>query len=222
MRHAETSGARGETTLTRNEEHRAVREAVGVFDTTNSLQTAIDELLSSGFDRADISLLAAEQTVEEKLSQWSRRTEVADDPSTPRAVYVSPEAIGAAEGGLISGLMYLGAVATAGLIAVSGGPIIAIVAGAALAGGVGGLLGGALAKLVGDHRAAYFHRQLEQGGLLLWVRIWDVQDESRAVEILMKHGAHDVHVHEFSDTGAPTTPAISALKPPSDGKGLTN
>ena len=44
-----------------------IREAVGVFHDPASLQEAIDELLSSGFDRAEVSLLAGEHAVEEKL-----------------------------------------------------------------------------------------------------------------------------------------------------------
>ncbi len=45
----------------------AVREAVGVFMDEKSYQAAVDDLLSSGFDHADISLLAAEPTVQQKL-----------------------------------------------------------------------------------------------------------------------------------------------------------
>ena len=49
------------------QEARTVREAVGVFNRAEELQHAIDELLSSGFHRAELSLLASEQAVEEKL-----------------------------------------------------------------------------------------------------------------------------------------------------------
>ncbi len=44
-----------------------IREAVAVFDDAEALQAAIDELESSGFDRAEISLLAGAKSVEEKL-----------------------------------------------------------------------------------------------------------------------------------------------------------
>ncbi len=46
---------------------RTVREAVGVFSSPDTLQDAIDELLSSGFHRAELSLLASEHAAEEKL-----------------------------------------------------------------------------------------------------------------------------------------------------------
>ncbi len=44
-----------------------VREVVGVFGDAATLQEAIDELLASGFDQSEISLLASEQAVVEKL-----------------------------------------------------------------------------------------------------------------------------------------------------------
>ncbi len=107
------------------EEQHGVREAVGIFHKVDDLQAAIDELLSSGFDRAELSLLASEGTVEAKLGSASfRRIDLEDNPSTPRGGYVSPAAMGAAEGGLVGGLAYVGAVAAAGFIAVAGGGLV--------------------------------------------------------------------------------------------------
>src|SRR4029434_3426672 len=105
------------------------------------------------------------------------------------------EAIGDVEGGLIGGLMYVGAMAAGGAIVASGGTLAALVATAALAGGAGGLIGSILAKWVGDHHAHYLQEQMDRGGLLLWVRTWDAEDERRAVEILSKHSGGDVPRH---------------------------
>ena len=81
-----------------------LREAVGVFHDPGPLQEAIDELLSSGFDRAEISLLASERAIEAKLHHRYRKVaELEDDPRVPRTAYVSLELIGDAEGGLIGG-----------------------------------------------------------------------------------------------------------------------
>jgi hypothetical protein len=175
-----------------------VREAVGVFTTAETLQEAIDDLMSSGFDRAELSLLAAEQTVEEKLGhKYKKVAELEDSTVAPRCCYVSTESIGEAEGGLIGGLLYVGAVAAAGAIVASGGTLAGAIIGAALAGGAGGLIGSVLAKLVDDHHAKHLQEHLDHGGLLLWVRTWDSQTENRAVEILRKHSGRDVHVHEL-------------------------
>ena len=45
----------------------SVRAAVAVFNTTQTLQNAIDELLNSGFHRAELSLVASEADVVSKL-----------------------------------------------------------------------------------------------------------------------------------------------------------
>lgn len=178
------------------EEADTVREAVGVFAEAGTLQEAIDELMSSGFDRAELSLLASEDTVEEKLGHhYEKVRDLEDDSKVPRAAYVSTESIGDAEGGLVGGLMYVGATAAAGAIVATGGTLAAGIAAAALAGGAGGLIGSALAKWVGDHHAHHLQEQLNHGGLLLWVRTWDAGDEKRAVEILARHSGRDVHVH---------------------------
>jgi outer membrane lipoprotein SlyB len=176
-----------------------IREAVGVFHDPDSLEEAIDELLSSGFDRAELSLLAGEHAVEEKLGHRYRKVaELEDDPRVPRTAYVSLESIGDAEGGLIGGLMYIGAVVAGGAVVASGGTLAGAFMAAAMAGGAGGLFGSALAKLIDDHHADYLHRQLDKGGLLLWVRTRDPEHEQRARRILERHSGADVHVHELS------------------------
>jgi len=181
--------------LDKQEPH-IIREAVAVFDRPEDLQDAIDELLSSDFHRAELTLLASEQAVEDKLGhRYEKVSALEDDPTVPRAAYVSTEAIGGAEGALIGALMYVGATAATGAIVVSGGTIAAGIAAGALAGGAGGFIGSILAKWVGDHHAHYLQEQMDHGGLLLWVRTWDAEDERRAAEILRKHSGRDVHLH---------------------------
>jgi len=175
-----------------------IREAVGIFDDARTLQSAIDELESAGFDRADISLLAGEETVAEKLGHRYRKAEeLEDDPKVPRTAFVSTESIGDAEGGLIGGLLYVGAVAAAGAVVASGGALLPVIASAALGGGSGAAIGAVLARLIDRHHADYLQKQLDHGGLLLWVRTWDAAHEARAVDILRRHTAHDVHVHSI-------------------------
>jgi hypothetical protein len=175
-----------------------IREAVGIFSGPADLQAAIDELLSSGFHRAELSLLASEHTVRQKLGRHYEKTSLLDDaPGVPRAAYVSTEAIGDAKGGLISGLGYVGAMAAAGAVVASGGTLSAALGAAAVAGATGGLIGAVLAKLVGDHHARHLQEHIERGGLLLWVRTRRPEDEARATEILARHSGTEVHVHEL-------------------------
>jgi hypothetical protein len=182
--------------MTVAKESAGVREAVAVFDTAQTLQNAIDELLSSGFHRAELSLLAREAEVVAKLGHRYRKpSELEDNPTVPRAAYVSTEAIGDGQGALIGALFYVGAGLLMGPVAAVGGTIFEIIVAAALGGGTGGLVGTWLAKVWGDQRAKRLQEQLDHGGLLLWVRTWDVDEEERAIQILERHSARDVHVH---------------------------
>ena len=177
-------------------ETESIREAVAVFDTAQTLQNAIDELLSSGFHRAELSLLASEAGVASKLGhKYRKSSELEDDPSVPRAAYVSTEAIGDGQGAVIGTLIYVGAGLLMGPVAAAGGTLAAIAAAAALGGGAGGLAGTWLAQLLGDQRAQHIQEQLDHGGLLLWVRTWDAEQENLAVQILGRHSGRDVHVH---------------------------
>ena len=181
-----------------------VREAVGVFEDAGKLQAAIDDLLTSGFDRSELSLLAAEQTVEEKLHGTYRKvTELEDRGEVPRTAYVSTETVGDVEGAMTGGLIYVGATVAAGAIVASGGTLAAAIAGAVVFGGTGGALGTILAKWFGDHHAHYLKEQLDHGGLLLWVRTVNKERERRASEILRLHSGLDVHIHELpAETGS--------------------
>ena len=175
----------------------AVREAVGVFDGAGALQAAIDALLSSGFHRSQLSLLASEAEIQSQLGERYRKvTELADDPSIPRAAYVSREAIGDGQGALIGALAYVGAGIVMGPIAAAGGTLAAIATAAALGGGAGGAFGTWLARLLGQHHAERIEEHLRRGGLLLWVRTWDREEEETALHVLKRHAGRDVHLHD--------------------------
>ena len=176
----------------------AGHEAVGIFHQAEDFQDAIDELLSSGFDRADLSLLASETAVTAKLGHHYRQTRVlVDDSRVPRSAYISAEAIGDAEGALIGGLFYVGATLAAGAVIVSGGTLAAAIGATAVAGGAGGVIGSVLARWLGDHHSCYLQEQIERGGLLLWVHTRTLEDEERAVRILEGHCGDEVHVHAW-------------------------
>jgi hypothetical protein len=173
-----------------------VREVVGVFDTLDRLQSAIDDLLIGGFDQAQLSLLASEDAVREKLGRDNLSvSKLEDDPDVPRMEYVSPESRDEAKAALIGGLFYLGVAGAAFAVLASGGAMAAAIASAAVAGGGGGLLGAALAGLIGKQEATWTEQQLSLGGLVLWVRPWDSGHERQAVEIMKRNGGKDVHAH---------------------------
>ncbi len=186
-----------------------VKDAIGVFENEIDLRSAIDALLTSGFNRADLSLLAGEKALREKLAGlYQNVQELEDDPETPHVAYVSKETIGEAEGAVIGAPMYIAGATAAGVVAAAGGPLATGLAAITAAAGAGAALGAVFARMIGRRHADYIEKQLDHGGILLWVRTWDLQDETTATRILKAHSAHDVHIHDFSeDDEAFTTPA---------------
>jgi hypothetical protein len=191
-----------------------VREAVGVFHDWNSLEAAVDELENSGFNMAEISLLAGERAVQDKLGHvYEKVKELEDDPGAPRAAYVARDSVVEAKTGLVGGLAYVGAVAAVGAIVASGGTLAWAIGGAALAGGGGGVIGAVAARWLGREKAKDLQKQLDKGGLLLWVRLRDDAHEKRALEILNAHSGDDVHVHELEMTRDPEVDPLAGLQP---------
>ncbi len=173
-----------------------VREVVGVFDNLAQMQSAIDDLLTDGFDQTTISVLAPEAVVRETLGDKSLSTkELEDDPRAPRGTYVDPEARNEAKAGLIGALIYIGAIGGAGVAMAAGGALGPAIAAAVVLGGGGGIIGATLAQLVGSAEATWVTAQIDHGGMLLWARTWDEAKERIAVAVMQKNGGRDVHAH---------------------------
>lgn len=175
-----------------------VREAVGVFHDPDRLEEAIEALQEAGFDRAQINLLSSLEAAERKLGRPIEdiRT-LEDEGEIPHGNPVDRHELAEGKAALTAGLAGLGSLVAIGTVVASGGGLGLVLAAAALAGGLGGGIGALLAKALGERHAAAIERQLERGGLLLWVALRDPAQEARALEILKAHGAEDVHVHEI-------------------------
>lgn len=173
-----------------------VREAVGVFANSDSLEAAVDALEVAGFDRAAVSVLASEPTIKERVGHIYRSVrEAEDDPRAPQAAFVSTDSRTEGEAAIVGIPAYVGG--TAGAIAASGGAFAATIA-AAIAGGVAGAgLGALLARVIAHHHRDRVLEQLAEGGMVLWVSVRDENAAARALKILTEAGAHDVHVHEI-------------------------
>ncbi len=179
---------------------REVREAVGAFHSVEALDRAVEDLLSSGFDVAEVTLLAEEQTASSKFGHRLRDTRAAgDDPTAPRRAWAEPESRMEGKGALSGVLGYIGAVAIGGVTFATGGTALAAVALGVLAGGASAAAGLRLANAFEKPRAESLQRQIEAGGVLVFVKLRDEAHAQRASAILERHGATDVHVHRFAE-----------------------
>ena len=177
-----------------------IREAVAAFDDPETLQAAVSDLQSHGFDRADISLIASEDLAGKVVHEQGDVRAAEDDADVKRAPVTGDtdlrqgRVLGTSLASVLAGF------AAAGLTVATGGAA-AVAAGAAVAaaGGVGAA-GALLGRVAGDEQQEFMQAQLERGGVLLWVRLPDAAAEQRALEILRGHAAHDVHVHDIPAT----------------------
>lgn len=170
-----------------------IREAVGVFVDANKVHEAIDDLVASGFRHEELGLLAGEYTVRQSLGDFYTQTnQFADSVDAPTTAFVAKEKAG--PHALIGSLFFAGSTAGAGAAvasaAVLGGGLIAALASVAAIGAVGAVL----ALIIHETEAEELEEQVEEGHLLLFVRIRDSANEKRAVEILRQHTPIEVKV----------------------------
>ena len=186
-----------------NEQHKTMvidtPEAVGVFDTFEDLQQAFYDLRMVGIHHSNISLLANESVLKEKLGKaYWRASDLEDDPHAPRAHFVSEEAIGELEGAIAGGFFFVGAYIAMAAMLMPASTLAASIAAIAIGGSPSAVIGTLLARRVGKHHKDYYANQIEHGGILLWVRVDNKEREELAVKIMKGHSGRDVHVHSWS------------------------
>lgn len=149
------------------------REVAALFAQREAFQAAVDDCMSAGFDRADLSVLSSHESLD-----------VAGAPGTPWK-----EALSA----LIGEIKYEVPLVASSAVALVGGPITA-----ALAGVVGAATAGVAAKELVDQVTATPHtedfaRALAAGGVILWVRVSTDEKERDATRVLNAAGGGNVH-----------------------------
>ena len=176
----------------------AAREAVGVFDNADVLEAAVDRLETEGFDRADVSVLASDKTVRDRLGRlYGSVAEIVDDPRAPLTAFVSKSSRAEGQAMAVGLPLYVGGIAGGLAVVASGGTMaLAFVAAIGL-GAVGAGLGGVIAGVIAHRHIDSVWEQLGQGGLVLWVNVRDDAKAASALQILIEAGARDAHLHEI-------------------------
>lgn len=172
-----------------------MREAVGVFDDDEHLLAAIDDLEMAQFERRDFSVLGTEGDMQRAYGVPHRNPyNIGDDPEAPRGVMVTPEERSLAEASLVGGGIILAVFLFGPLMGPDldmPGTVFMLVLLAVL-GGVAGWGGVLLLRRLRQRRT---DGQMRKGGLLLWVNTPTAEHEDAARNILLRNGAHDVHIN---------------------------
>lgn len=164
-----------------------MKTIVGIYDYLSEARDTIDDLVSAGIDRNNISLLMTDpdQRYGSAVEEGGNGEQVAEATAEGAAV-------GGVVGGLAGLVIGLGAFTIPGLgFLVGAGPIVATLTGA----GVGVVAGGLIGALVGwgipEEEAGYYAEGVRRGGKLVAVKA----DESRidnVSSIMHRHNPIDI------------------------------
>lgn len=162
---------------------------VGLFDTFAHAQSAVNDLISAGFNRDDISVVANNASGEFGTHDAHH--------SGVNVSQAGGDAVkGAVKGGMYGGLTALAATVALALIPGVGpiaavGPLSAFLGGAALGATAGGILGGLTGLGVPEHEAGYYAEGIRRGGTLVTVHADDAR-ANEATSILNRHHPVDM------------------------------
>jgi hypothetical protein len=196
-------------------ERTRAREVTGVFHSRKALVAAAEELLVAGIDRADIDISGSPNELERRLNYLSiPAADLADLPITARQPFTGDDDVLSTEAVIGSVAGCIAAIAMAFyLVARDIGPlsvgIFSVLTGLV----VGGVAMLWMRRLLQRERARGLERLSEAQGLLIWVRVRSPEKEAEAQEILTRHGAKAVHIHEIELAKRPEDLPLHSLRP---------
>jgi uncharacterized protein (TIGR02271 family) len=176
------------------QENIMTKNVIALYDDLSDAQQALSDLVSSGFDRNRISLVANDSSNEySRYLNTSDRTVEADEDAVTGSEGAGFGAVVGAITGVIAGL---GALAIPGIgPVVAAGPLVAALTGGAIGAVAGGATGGITAALVktgvSPENADYYAEGIRRGGTLVIANCSDEQ-APRAQEILNRYHPVDI------------------------------
>jgi len=158
----------------------------GIFNTRQSVETAVAALKDAEFRSSDISILAPENLGDIRDIGTVKSTKAPEGATAGGAS-------GAVLGGVMGWLVGIGALAIPGIGPVlAAGPIMAALAGIGVGATVGGVTGALVGFGVPEFEAKRYETRLGKGGILLSVHADNHEWISRAKTVLEKSGAEEV------------------------------
>jgi len=161
------------------------RTTIALFDDFQTARKAVEDLVSAGFSRENISIVANDASGE--YAKYTTKSSNTDDDVSGGE--------GAGFGAVVGGLLGLGAALIPGIgPVIAAGPIAALVmggVGAAAGAATGGIVASLVDMGVSEEDAGYYSEGIRRGGALVTVTTSDEQ-VSRAEEILSRYNPVDV------------------------------
>ena len=176
-----------------------VREVAGVFRSRDVLDVAVNSLLSSGFDRADIDTVVGTEARRKLGGAEVAVEELPEVPAIPRQPFLAREDFVLVSSLVLAVLVFAGAAAAAWLVVGSGGePRWAVVAAAIVGAIAAAVIGAQITRAFTRSQIRGLKAQLVTGEFVLLVRVRSPGEEATAEQILLGHGAEAVRPHEIA------------------------
>ncbi len=161
------------------------KAVVGILDSYGEAETAVADLLATGFQRDDVSVLFPDM-------QATRDFAFAKHTKAPEGA-AAGVGLGGAIGGGIGLLAGIGALAIPGLGPfIAAGPILAALSGAAAGGVVGGLTGTLVGLGIPEIEAKKYEEHAKKGRILIAVHTENDDEIKRAKRVLKHDDARSV------------------------------
>ena len=192
----------------------SIREVTGVFRSRKALIDAADDLLVAGFDRADIDVSAPLDELQRRLNYQSiPPADLADIPTAARQPLIDQGDVLTTDAVVGSLAGCIGAVAMAYFLIIRGMAPLSVGIVSVLTGlVVGGVAVLVVRRRLQRERVRGLEKLAEAHGLLIWVRVQSPEKEAEAQEILARHGAEAVHVHEIELAKTPEDLPLHSLR----------
>jgi hypothetical protein len=190
------------------------REVTGVLRSRKALIDAADDLLVAGFDRADIDVSASFDELQRRLNYQSiPPADLADIPTAARQPLIDHGDVLTTDAVVGSLAGCIGAVAMAYFLIIRGMAPLSVGIVSVLTGlVVGGVAVLVVRRRLQRERVRGLEKLAEAYGLLIWVRVQSPEKEAEAQEILARHGAEAVHVHEIELAKTPEDLPLHSLR----------
>jgi len=159
------------------------KAVTGTFATQQAAAACIEGLVGSGFDSADISLVASEEFDRETFGVETH-TKLAEGAAIGAGA-------GGAAGAVVAGLTTVGAI-TGGAGLVAAGPVVAALAGAGAGAAGGSVIGGLVGAAVPEHEIKHYEDAVERGHVLIGVRCETEEQCKSAKEIFERFDAEKI------------------------------
>lgn len=170
------------------------KTVVALFDSLNHAQETVQDLLDSGFERDNISLIANASAKEYshyfdgegRYAPTSQTVQEEDDMTAGEGAGAGA-GVGAAVGGIGGLLMGLGLLAVPGVgPALAAGPLVSALVGAGLGAAAGGLVGALVTAGVPQEEAGHYAEGVRRGGSLVAVTAEDAEIGA-AADLMERH-----------------------------------